>query len=313
MSDSTDLVTDPTDDARRDIDPLMDVGIASPGWRLPVATRVGHVALQVADLARSLAYYDRVLGLRVLERHDVSAMLGADDGTPLVRLTERKGASPVPHHGRLGLYHYAILLPNRASLGRFVRHLADIGERAGSADHLVSEALYLRDPDGLGIEVYADRPRGSWRAVNRQIAMASDPLDFDDLLNAAGDERWGGMPAGTTMGHVHLHVGDLDEAASFYHVALGLDKMVWSYPSALFLAAGGYHHHLGLNTWAGPQAMRPTERDARLLEWRLVLPSAHEIQSAVDSLRSGGYSVREEDDGWIATDPWDTPVRLVTG
>jgi catechol 2,3-dioxygenase len=307
------VLTDPVDDARRDIEPVMDVGISAPGFRLPAATRLGHVWLQVSDLARSLTYYETVLGLHVLERDDVSAMLGTVDGvTPLVRLTERKGAKHVPEHGRLGLYHFAILLPDRPPLARFALHLAGIGARAGASDHLVSEALYLRDPDGLGIEVYADRPRSMWRATDRQLAMATDPLDFEDLITTAGDERWQGMPAGTTMGHVHLHVGVLDEAANFYHLALGLDKMVWSYPSALFLAAGGYHHHLGLNTWAGPNAPLPTDADARLVEWRIILPSAADARAAADSLRSAGYDAREEGVEFVSNDPWNTPVRLTT-
>jgi catechol 2,3-dioxygenase len=306
------VLSDPVDDARRDIEPVMDYGIPSPGWRLPAETRLGHVWLQVSDLHRSLEYYESVLGLRVMARDDSSAVLGTIDGTALVRLTELRGAKPMAQQGRLGLYHYAILLPDRPSLARFSLHLAEIGARAGASDHLVSEALYLRDPDGLGIEVYADRPRSTWRAVDRQLAMATDPLDFEDLITTAGNERWQGMPAGTTMGHVHLHVGALDEAASFYHVALGLDKMVWSYPSALFLAAGGYHHHLGLNTWAGANAARPTDADARLMEWRIILPSADDARLAADSLRSAGYAVRADGGDFIAIDPWDTSVRLVT-
>ncbi|MEP6618336.1 MAG: VOC family protein [bacterium] len=306
------ITTDPIDDAARDIDPAMDVGLPPAGWRLPRATQLGHVSLQIADLARSTAYYQNVLGLRVLHQTATSALLGtADGGTPLVQLTERKGASHVPLHGRLGLYHYAILLPDRSALGTFIAHLADINERAGASDHLVSEALYLRDPDGLGIEVYSDRPRSTWVAIDRQLQMATEPLDIADLLRAAGGERWSGMPAGTTMGHVHLHVGDLDQAAAFYHTALGLDKMVWSYPSALFLAAGGYHHHLGLNTWAGASAPRPVETDARLVEWRVVLPSTDDAARTATNLARAGYDVVASDDSWLATDPWGTPVRLL--
>ncbi|MEO8337219.1 MAG: VOC family protein [bacterium] len=307
------VLSDPVDDARRDIEPEMDVGIFSPGYRLPAVIRLGQVWLQVSGLARSLAYYQSVLGLHLIERDAVSAVLGTIDGqTPLLRLTERNGARSMAQQGRLGLYHFAILLPDRPSLARFSLHLAEIGARAGASDHLVSEALYLRDPDGLGIEVYADRPRSTWRAVDRQLAMATDPLDFEDLITAAGSDRWHGMPAGTTMGHVHLHVGALDEAAAFYHAALGLDKMVWSYPSALFLAAGGYHHHLGLNTWAGANAARPTDADARLMEWRIILPSVEDARAAAESLRASGHAVREDGDAFIASDPWDTSVRLVT-
>jgi catechol 2,3-dioxygenase len=314
MTDTTDIVTDPIDDAKHDLEPVVDAGLAPPGWRLPATTRLGHVWLQVADLVRSLAYYERVLGLRVLERTAGSALLGTVEAdTPLVRLTERRGATPVPQHGRLGLYHFAMLLPDRASLGRLVQHLASIGERAGASDHLVSEALYLRDPDGLGIEVYADRPRSSWRAVDRQLQMATEPLNFADVIEAAGGQPWTGMPAGSTMGHVHLHVGDLVQATAFYHVALGLDQMVWSYPSALFLAAGGYHHHLGVNTWAGANAPRPTDADARLMEWRIVLPTKSDAERTADSLRSAGYELAAERGEWHVSDPWGTSVRLVTG
>ena len=311
MTAPTNPASDLVDDARRDADPIMDAGVAAPGYRLPADTRLGHVSLQVADLVRSVEWYDRVLGLKVLEESGSSAMLGATEGgTSLVRLTERVGASPSPHHARLGLYHFAILLPERAALGRFIVHLGEVGAQAGAADHVVSEALYLHDPDGLGIEVYADRPRSAWRAHKRQIAMASDPLDFADVVRSAGDTRWAGMPMGTVMGHVHLHVADMARAAEFYHTALGLDKMVWDYPGALFLAAGGYHHHLGLNTWAGARAPSPTDDDARLLEWRIVLSSARDVQQAAASLAAAGNVVTADGGDCIAADPWGTRVRL---
>jgi catechol 2,3-dioxygenase len=300
---------DPTTDARHDLDPVMDIGVAPAAWRLPAGIRLGHVTLQVASLDRSLAFYTQVLGLQVHERVEGRAMLGTVGGaTPLVELVERDGARPPD--GKLGLYHFAILLPDRAALGRFVTHLASVGARAGASDHLVSEALYLRDPDGLGIEVYADRPRSTWRAVDRQLEMASEPLDLADVMRAANGAPWTGMPGGTTMGHLHLHVSDLDAAAAFYHTALGLDKMVWSYTGALFLAAGGYHHHLGLNTWAGLRAQRPDEGDARLLAWRIVLPSVDAAREAASSLISSGYVVAEQGPEWIATDPWGTSVML---
>lgn len=288
-------------------------GLAPDGYRLPDALRLGRVRLQVADLERSLAWYGDVLGFRVLRRSADGATLAAHgDDAPLVELRERPGASPQPHRGRLGLFHFAILLPDRAALGRFVAHLARIGERAGASDHLVSEALYLNDPDGLGIEVYADRPRATWRYdAQRQLAMDTLPLDMDSLVRAAGGEPWAGMPAGTVIGHVHLHVGDVERAAAFYHAALGLDKVVWSYPGALFLSAGGYHHHLGLNTWAGPGASPAGENDARLLDWEIVLPRPADADAAVQSLQSAGHTADRVDGGWLATDPWGTAVRIV--
>jgi catechol 2,3-dioxygenase len=248
----------------------------------------------------------------VLERSASTALLGTADGeTPLIELQERKGAAPAPSQGRLGLYHFAILLPDRAALGRLVAHLGAVGARAGASDHLVSEALYLRDPDGLGIEVYADRPRDSWRTVDREIQMDTTPLDLESLLRAGANVPWAGMPAGTTTGHVHLHVADIARATDFYHAALGLDRMVWSYPGALFLAAGGYHHHLGLNTWAGAGAAVPKDSDARLLEWTIVLPSEAEVESAATSLRAAGSAVEHNGAARRATDPWGTTLRLV--
>jgi catechol 2,3-dioxygenase len=287
-------------------------GIAPPGYRLPDAAHVGRVRLQVSDLERSLAYYRDVLGFRAFEQSADQALLGAEGGDrPLIELVERPGASPVPRRGRLGLYHFAILLPDRAALGRFLGHLAQIGARAGMSDHFVSEALYLQDPDNLGIEVYADRPRSAWRQDGGQLAMATEPLDVQSVTQAARGAPWTGMPQGTTIGHVHLHVGDIDEAAAFYHNALGLDKVVWSYPGALFLSAGGYHHHLGTNSWAAG-APPAAESDARLLDWEIVVPSSDDADAAARSVEAAGYRVTKDGTSWRASDPWGTTVRLVS-
>lgn len=286
------------------------------GFRLPDATRLGRVVLQVADLDRSLAFYQQTLGLRLISQDGARAVLGSQaNEQPLVELRERPGAHAAPRHGRLGLYHFAILLPDRSSLGRFVRHLGEIDAKAGAADHLVSEALYLQDPDNLGIEVYADRPRSAWQRIGRELMMATDPLDVAGLLNAAGNTPWNGMPSTTVMGHVHLHVGDIAEAASFYSGALGLDRMVWQYPGALFLAAGGYHHHLGTNTWAGRGATPPSPDDAQLLEWTLELPDTHAVEAAAESLASAGQPVLREPgtsagSAFVTRDPWGTAVRV---
>jgi catechol 2,3-dioxygenase len=283
-------------------------------YLLPAQTRLGTVRLQVADLERSLAYYQQVLGFRVMERAEGRAVLGAHGGdAAIVELHERPGASPSPHHGRLGLYHYAILLPDRAALGRFLAHLGQRGERAGMSDHLVSEAIYLHDPDGLGIEVYADRPRAEWPRSGGRIVMDSKPIDVQGLLRAAGGEAWTGMPAGTTMGHVHLHVGDLHDAAAFYVGGLGLEEVVeWS--GALFMSAGGYHHHLGTNTWAGAGAVPPGAGDARLLEWSIELPDDQSLSAARESLARAGYSSEPEGPAQVVTqDPWGTRLRFMAG
>jgi catechol 2,3-dioxygenase len=267
----------------------------------------------VANLDRSLTWYSRVLGLSPFERTDRIATLGVPGGSPpLLELHELPGAKPMSRRGRLGLYHFAILLPERAALGRFLRHLSEIGERAGMSDHLVSEDIYLADPDGLGIEVYADRPRGTWRVNDGQLLMATDPLDVSDVLGAAGPERWSGMPNGTTMGHVHLFVGDLGQAEAFYHRGLGFDKVVWSYPGALFLSAGGYHHHLGTNTWAAG-APRAAQEDARMLEWELLVPGAKDVADALGSIEGAGTPVERDRDSGVARDPWGTAVRVRAG
>ncbi|HEU5048878.1 MAG TPA: VOC family protein, partial [Gemmatimonadales bacterium] len=236
---------------------------------------------------------------------------GHGDSTTVVELVEKKGAAPVPRHGLLGLYHFAILLPDRASLGAFIRHLGELGVGAGMADHLVSEAIYLSDPDGLGIEVYADRPRSTWRRQGAELAMATNPLDVDDLLAAAGAGPWTGMPAGTAIGHVHLHVGDLPAAERFYGTGLGFAVTVRSYPGALFLAAGGYHHHLGTNTWAS-RARPAADADARLLEWEIVVPTEADTTAVLDRLTALGAPAAQDGAEVVATDPWGVRVRIGT-
>ncbi len=292
-------------------------GLPPGGFRLSEATRLGPVRLQVADLGRSLAFYEEVLGLHRLERQTSSARLGtpSPESRVLVELDERRGARPVPRRGRTGLFHFAILLPDRPALGRFAGHLAALGARAGSADHLVSEALYLQDPDNLGIEVYRDRPRGDWRRLGRELMMATDPLDISGLLQASGGEPWQGMPTGTGIGHLHLHVGDLAAAAAFYSEALGFDRTVWEYPGALFLGAGGYHHHLGTNLWAGEDARPPAADEAQLLEWTIELPDSASVLAASESLERHGYAVDRSDGSGTGPqlavrDPWGTRVRL---
>ena len=286
-------------------------GIAPPGHRLPAETRLGCVRLAVADLGRSLEWYERVLGTTVHDRSGNVVTLGADgDEAPIIELHEWPGVEPVPGRGRIGLYHFAMLLPDRAALGRFLAHLAALGEQPGMADHGVSEALYLGDPDGLGIEVYADRPRSEWRIMGgRQLYMTTEPLDVRDLLRASRDEPWTGLPAGTVIGHVHLHVGDLEAASGFYHHALGFDKVVWSYPGALFLSAGGYHHHLGTNTWAR-HAEPAGESDARLLDWEILLPAVVDVERTAASLQAAGHHLERDDAGIASADPWGTRLRI---
>ena len=286
-------------------------GRAPRGARLPDATSLGPVHLQVADLARSAAFYEGALGMRVLERGPGVAVLGGHgDGRALVSLRERAGAAPAGERPRLGLYHVALLLPDRAALGALVGRLAAMGVRLGAGDHLVSEAFYLEDPDGLGLELYADRPRDAWRRVGDELTMTTDPVDVDGVLAAAADRGWTGMPEGSRVGHVHLHVGDLEHAGAFYGDGLGFDRTVWSYPGALFLGAGGYHHHVGVNTWAGPRAEPPGDDDARLLEWTVEVPGASDVDAVAAALAAGGFAATFDGGDLVAADPWATTVRV---
>ena len=282
-------------------------GIAPPGFALPDATHVGGVRLQVSDRRRSVGFYEQVIGLRVSSEGEAATLGAHADERPLVTLETRRGVTPAPR-GALGLFHFAVLLPDRASLGRFAAHLSRLGVRMSAADHRVSESLYLWDPDGLGIEVYADRSTDAWEQDGRELVMTTEPLDLEELMAAGRGTPWDGVPSGTRMGHVHLSVGALEGAADFYHRALGFDQTVWNYPGALFMAAGGYHHHLGTNTWGSGVA--PLPEQAQLLEWELVVPSRGDVLAAGRSLQSAGYTTAPAGSDLSAADPWGTRVRI---
>jgi catechol 2,3-dioxygenase len=209
----------------------------------------------------------------------------------------------------------AILVPDRAELARSLRRVVEQGWRlTGASDHLVSEALYLRDPEGNGIEIYRDRPRDQWgHSDNGELRMATLPLDLDDVMaeEGASERRPNGMPSGTTMGHVHLRVADIPASEAFYNGSLGLDVMVRSYPGALFVAAGGYHHHIGLNTWESRGAPAPPDGSLGLDRWELVLPDEDERDAAAGRVGETGDPVHT-DDGVLARDPAGNHVLLTT-
>ena len=268
------------------------------------ATRCGTVALIVADLSRSLQYYTRRIGLQVHRQEPGAAWLGAG-GEDLLHLNEQPGARAV-QRGHTGLYHFAILTPSRADLGRTLQHLVATETRIdGASDHGVSEALYLTDPDGHGIEIYRDRPTGEWPVTRDGLRMTLDPLDFRGVMAAAGGNgtSYAGMHRDTVIGHVHLHVADLRAAEAFYVDALGLDLMQRFQGQASFVSAGGYHHHLGLNVWAGVGAPPPPVDAARLACYELVLPDTAALQAAVDHLAAMGVTATPEGSGWRTVDP----------
>jgi catechol 2,3-dioxygenase len=278
---------------------------------IPADTAVGKVRLRVADIDDLATFYQRVIGLGSVERDGGLARLGPEGGEPVIELVSAPDAPPAPSFST-GLFHLAILVPDRAELARSLQRAAGAGWRlTGASDHLVSEALYLRDPEGNGIEIYRDRPRDQWGHEGSELRMASLPLDLQDVLGelSTGDESANGMPAGTTMGHVHLQVSDIPAAEGFYNGALGLDVMVRSYPGALFLSAGGYHHHVGVNTWQTAGAPPPPDGALGLDRYELVLPDEAAVDAAAEALGERGDPVRV-DEGMLATDPSGNRVLL---
>ncbi len=277
-------------------------------------TRIGPVALTVSDLDRSVRFYTQVIGLRLLSREGNQALLGAEEGRPLLALTGDPAATNKPRRST-GLYHLAILLPSRLDLARWVKHMAlNSYHLEGAADHGVSEAFYLADPDDNGIEVYRDRPREEWQRRDGQIVMGTDPLDLDDLLGVLplDDEEWNGMPPGTRIGHVHLQVGDVGRAVAFYGNALGMDLMARMGPSAGFLSAGGYHHHIGVNTWSGVGAPPPPAGSVGLREFTIELPDAAELERVANHLQESGVAIERQPDGIRLRDPSENHIRLIS-
>ena len=286
------------------------IGLPPRHHLAPDTLQLGKVTLQVADLPASLDFYTRIIGLHVLEQQGTRSTLGTRSGRELLVLQEKRGVKKAPHRGRLGIYHFALLLPTEQDLGRFLRHAKGEGMHVGMSDHHYSQATYLQDPDGISIEVYRDRPREHWRVSPQHEIMGSgDPLDVESLFEAAGDEPWKGIPDGTIMGHLHFYIDDIAQAERFYHQGLGLSKVGWSMPTALFLSAGGYHHHMGLNTWA--KGSKPSgEDDARLLHWELVLPDEQSLENLEQNLEAEGFTVTQDGTTRWATDPWGITVKF---
>lgn len=280
------------------------------------ATNVGLLALSVADLARSVAYYTGPIGLALLAQDETSATLGVAE-QPLLLLSERQGAAPWPRGGRsyTGLYHFAILLPTQAALGAWLRHWLELGLPVpGQGDHRVSEALYLEDPDGHGIEIYRDRPRDEWIWRDGQVQMGSDPVDLRGLLNEAArvGGTWQGLPKGTRLGHIHLQVGDIPQAAAFYRDLLGFD-IVAAMPTALFVSAGGYHHHIGMNVWHSQGAAQAPAGSVRLRFFTVDLPNEAARAAVVARLTAADIPYEMRGGAIVTRDPWGNTLLLQVG
>lgn len=280
-------------------------------------THTGTVALVVSDLDRSLNFYQDNIGLRLQDRSDGVALLGAD-ARPLLSLTEQKDISPV-RRGRTGLYHFALLLPSRVELARTLRHLIDTRTpMSGASDHGVSEALYLSDPDGHGIEIYRDRERSEWpipanATEGARVDMVTEPFDFDSVLAEVtpGRIRWEAIADGTVMGHTHLHIANSMQSEYFYVDTLGFDLMQRFGSQASFISAGGYHHHIGLNTWAGIGAPPPPEDAARLLWYEILVPNVDAQQRVLAQLDAAGILYKTQDGVAVFNDPSQNTIHLV--
>ncbi len=266
-------------------------------YQLPAQASIGFAHLRVSNLARSLQFYKDLLGLAEIERAGQQVTLSPTARPPAILILEElAGARPKPAR-TTGLYHTAIRLPDRAGLARLLKRLmAHRWPLQGASDHGVSEALYLPDPDGLGVELYVDRPQEVWPRQGGTIAMGTEPLDLEDLLaqDPGGEAPWDGISARTDIGHVHMHVADLKQAGDFYQAGLGFDLKL-EYYGALFLAAGSYHHHIGLNIWAGAGALAPPPEAVGLFAYGLELPDDAALQALITHLKNTGIAINSAD------------------
>jgi catechol 2,3-dioxygenase len=288
----------------------------APSGELPFANRTpvrcGQAALRVRDLEAMIRYYESAIGLTLIEKSDGRAVMGVP-GTPLLHLVSRPNA-PVEHQTQAGLFHIAFLMPTRADLARWLVHAAQTRiPLTGFADHSVSEAIYLDDPEGNGLEIYSDRPTGTWQWDGPTVTMGTHQLDIDNLVAAARDERtrYESAPDRLRIGHMHLRVGDIQSGRDFYERALGLASTRGERPSAAFLASGGYHHHIAINIWQSAGAgARSTETTG--LDWfSLHVEKADLLAAQTQRLKKGGATVADIDGGIEVADPWGTTLRLV--
>ncbi|MFL5822456.1 MAG: VOC family protein [Solirubrobacteraceae bacterium] len=287
---------------------------AAGSARIHPDTSMGAVRLTVSDLPRSTEFYENVLGLSSFTLDDGSVGLRAREGRSLIEL-HGDASAPPRDPGAPGLFHVAVLMPDRRELAMaLARVAARRWPLTGASDHLVSEALYLSDPDGNGIEIYRDRPRGEWPERDGQLAMATLPLDLENLVAELGDSRdvEPSAPPGTRIGHVHLQVSDVREAEEFYAGVLGFDVTVRGYPGALFVSAGGYHHHLGLNTWNSAGAPPAEVGGVGLRSFEVVLPSSEEVGRVLERVRAAGIPSEPAAEGVLVRDPFRNEVLLRT-
>jgi catechol 2,3-dioxygenase len=276
---------------------------------LPAATTLGPVTLRVANSERALKLYRDTLGLTVLDQSPHRIALGGESGAPFLFLEVSPGAPPRPRRGYAGLFHVAILVPARAVLGGVLGRITEAGIPLGASDHAVSEALYIYDEDGNGLEIYRDRPRDQWKWSNGQVHMVTLPLDLRNLLAEGAALVTKPVPAATRIGHVHLQVGDLAETEHFYTDILGFERTT-TMPQALFMSAGGYHHHVGANTWDSRNAPPAPPGMAGLVEFAIDLPNKTDLAAAKARLEAAGIKTETDGEGLRVRDPGNNALRL---
>lgn len=273
--------------------------------------KIGQVHLKVSDIDKSLQFYESFLGFKTVERNSDSALLSIDEKLPyLVALSKAKSSTI---QKQAGLYHFAILLPQRKDLGNFLSHLLNHKDKIkidGFSDHFVSEAIYIRDPDHIGIEIYRDRPPTEWMWNKGQVHMTLDPLDMEGLL-AESDKHWTEFPAKTVIGHVHLHVSNLVKAKKFYSEILGLTNTA-GMQGALFFAAGKYHHHIATNIWLGGDIQKASTESPGLDYFTLRFSNKSELEEMIKNLQSNKITIREskDDKSFLISDYDEISIRL---
>lgn len=271
---------------------------------------VNQIVLKVLDIDRSIKFYSKIMGFSILKKEEKKAILTADGTHPIVILMQPEDVIPkIPK--RSGLYHFAVLLPSRYYLGLFLKNIRDGWYPIiGGSDHGVSEAIYLEDPDGNGIEIYRDIDPQKWSRNQDRIHMVTEPLDYDELIAEAGDDQWVKTPSDTIIGHIHLHVGDLDKARKFYTEGLGFDLIMEAGTSAIFLSSGGYHHHIGLNIWNGRNVLPLPDNSVGMKYYSLLFPDKEIRADKINTLENLGYEVIKEDNHIYTKDPSSNLIKL---
>ena len=267
-------------------------------FKINPSTKIGYVSLNVSDIQSSLEFYQSILGFRLIQKKSSTDRAYLSSGEtpssfPMLELVQTSQTdSNLASSRRAGLYHFAILLPERKNLADVLLYLSEKQDKVhfdGLADHLVSESIYIRDPDFIGIEIYSDRPQPEWKWNDKnnnksQLQMATLPLNTDDLLKESTDKGWTGMPTNTVIGHVHLHVSNLSNAMKFYRDILGLN-LTTTYPGAYFFAAGRYHHHIATNTWLGANILPASPESIGLNHFSIELPNKEEFDRTLKQLQ----------------------------